>query len=126
MGRAPFDRLSGYLQHPTPPDLLGGGFVAAGFVLTSLLMLLRTRLLWWPLHPVGYAMANTLTMGKMWMPFTIAWCAKSLVLRYGGARMYARSLPFFLGLIVGDFFNGGFWTAVGCFVPTWHVYPVNW
>lgn len=126
MGRAPFDRLTGYLTHPTPPDALGGTFVAAGFIVTTGLMLLRTRFVSWPLHPVGYALANTPTMGKTWMPFTIAWIAKSLVLRYGGARMYAQSLPFFLGLVVGDFFNGGFWTAFGCFVPTWHVYPVNW
>jgi len=126
MGRAPFDRLEGYINHPSSPDALGLSFLSGGLLLTVFLIFMRTRFMWWPLHPVGYAMAATLTMGKMWVPFSVAWVVKTLVLRYGGAKLYQRSLPFFLGLIVGDFFNGGLWTAVGCVVSSWHVYPVNW
>jgi hypothetical protein len=40
-------------------------------------------------------------------------------------RLDLRSLPFFLGLILGDFLNGGFWTLLGCFAGT-NVYPINW
>ena len=75
--------------------------------------------------PVGYALANTPTMASTWMPFLIAWLCKALVLRYGGMRLYRRSLPFFLGLILGDFLNGGFWTLLGCFTRI-NVYPINW
>ena len=65
------------------------------------LALMRTRFLWWPFHPVGYVMANTPTMKNTWTPFMIAWLVKAWVLRYGGAKLYRRLLPFFLGLIVG-------------------------
>ena len=30
-------------------------------------------------------------------------------------RTYRKLLPFFLGLILGDFFMGGFWGVVGWF-----------
>lgn len=125
-GRRPFERLQSYLLNRTSTDWHGSAFMAVGGLLTVALMALRMHFLWWPLHPVGYALAGTYTMDKVWMPFTIALAVKSLVLRYGGPKLYQRMLPFFLGLIVGDLFNGGFWTLVGCLIPWWHVYPMNW
>ena len=38
---------------------------------------------------------------------------KSLVLRYGGLRLYRQWLPFFLGLIMGDYLAGGLWAILG-------------
>jgi hypothetical protein len=124
-GRQPFELLAGYLTTPVKPDHAGSVAVAIGFAVTSALTLLRMRLTWWPFHPVGYALANTATMASTWVPFLIAWLCKSLVLRYGGMRLYRRSLPFFLGLILGDFLNGGFWTLLGCFTQI-SIYPINW
>jgi hypothetical protein len=46
----------------------------------------------------------------LWLPVFIAWLAKLLLLRYGGLRTYAASLPFFLGLILGDCVVGALWT----------------
>ncbi len=88
-------------------------------------MVLRARFTWWIFHPVGYAMANTNTMNQVWMPFFIAWLLKTLVLRYGGIRLYRQSLPFFYGLIMGDFIAGGLTTLIGCFTGI-NVYPTNW
>lgn len=125
MGRIPFDNLVALLRNPAPPDPRGIGAIAFGFAWTAALMLARNVLPWWPLHPVGYAMANTNTMTQTWMPFLIAWVLKSLALRYGGAGFYRRSLPFFLGLIAGDLLGGGVTTAVGAFTGI-NVYPINW
>jgi hypothetical protein len=125
-GRRPFERLQSYLLNRTSTDWHGSSFMVVGAAVTVGLMALRTHFLWWPLHPVGYALAGTYTMDKVWMPFTIAFAAKSLVLRYGGPKLYQRMLPFFIGLVIGDLFNGGFWTLVGCLIPWWHVYPMNW
>jgi hypothetical protein len=124
-GRQPFELLAGYLTTPVQPDSAGSMAVLAGFAVTGALTFLRMRLTWWPFHPVGYALANTSTMASTWVPFLIAWLCKALVLRYGGMRLYRRSLPFFLGLILGDFLNGGFWTLLGCFTRI-SVYPINW
>jgi hypothetical protein len=47
-------------------------------------------------------------------PGAIAWLAKVFTLRYGGLKAYRGALPFFLGLILGDFLAGGLWTLIGC------------
>lgn len=125
MGRQPFDNLSALLRNPASPDGRGLAAVGFGFVITAALMLLRTAFTWWPLHPVGYAMANTNTMRDTWFPFVIAWLIKSLVLRYGGAALYKKTIPFFLGLIAGDLLGGGLTTAYGAFTGI-NVYPINW
>jgi len=125
MGRQPFDQLADTLKTPAKPDFNGSLAVVIGFVVTALLMVLRARYTWWIWHPVGYAMANTNTMNQVWLPFFIAWAVKSLVLRYGGMRLYRQSLPFFYGLIIGDFLAGGLTTLVGCFTGI-NPYPINW
>jgi hypothetical protein len=125
MGRMPFDQLSSTIDTPLKPDVTGMSALVGGFFITAALMLLRIRCTWWIFHPVGYAMANTTTMNQVWLPFFIAWLVKTAVLRYGGMRLYRLSLPFFYGLIVGDFVAGGLTTAVGCFSGI-NVYPTNW
>jgi len=124
-GRVPFDNLVDVLRNRTGPDKTGITALAVGFFVTTALMLLRTQFLWWPLHPVGYAIANTETITSTWVPFLLAWLFKSLVLRYGGAGFYRKSVPFFLGLIAGDILGGGFFDALGA-VSGINVYPVNW
>lgn len=124
-GRVPFDNLVSLLRNPLQPDVRGIGGIAFGFLMTTAFMLLRSYFVWWPLHPVGYVIANTNTMTNTWLPFFIAWLVKTLALRYGGARTYRLLLPFFLGLIAGDLLGGGLTTAIGA-VTGINVYPINW
>lgn len=124
-GRVPFDNLVSLLRNPVAPDPRGIGGVIFGFLFTAFLIGMRSYFMWWPLHPVGYAIANTNTMTSTWLPFFIAWLTKLLVLRYGGARLYRTLLPFFLGLIAGDLLGGGLTTAIGAFTGI-NVYPINW
>lgn len=125
MGQQPFLDLQSQLTSPRRPDYVANAFTGVGFLVTCLLAFLRMRLLWWPFHPVGYAMVNALPWGQTPMPFFVAWLAKSAVLRYGGMRLYRRSLPLFLGLILGDLVNGGWYTLLGAVLPM-NIYPVNW
>jgi hypothetical protein len=90
------------------------------------LTLVRATWVSWPLHPIGYAMAGTPTMNSLWLPFLIAWAVKSAVLKGGGMRSYRRCMPFFLGLILGDFFCGASATLLACFLPHITIYPINW
>jgi hypothetical protein len=124
-GRVPFDNLVNILRSPTGPDWPGIGGLSFGFVFTAFLMAMRMRFVWWPLHPVGYAIANTGTMSQTWLPFFLAWLFKSLSMRYGGIRMYRLLRPFFLGLIAGDLVGGGFFDLLGAFTGI-NVYPMNW
>ncbi len=98
--RAPFD-VSGMTAL-----LFGGGF-------TVLLAWLRMRLPFFPLHPVGYVLCNTLSLAAFFVPFLLAWLTKVLVLRYGGHALYRRSLAFFVGLILGDIGIQAGWALIG-------------
>lgn len=125
MGRMPYDQLTDSLKTPLKadtPGLMGLGF---GFSFTLMLGWLRTRMTWFPLHPVGYAMAHTPTLTQTWAPFFVAWLAKMLVLRYGGMALYRSALPVAMGVIMGDLIGGGVTTLVGCFFGL-SAYPMNW
>jgi hypothetical protein len=43
----------------------------------------------------------------------LAWLAKRTTLRYGGIRAYRAALPFFLGLILGDYVVPALWGVFG-------------
>jgi len=98
---------------PTGWDKNGVLAACIGGVFTLLLASLRMRLNSFPLHPVGYVMANTFTMSAFFLPFLIAWTAKVLVQRFGGSKGYRRSLPFFVGVTLGDIVTQAGWALVG-------------
>ncbi len=74
-----------------------------GALVTVLLATLRTRLLWFPFHPLGYALSGCWTMMVFWFPCFVAWLCKVFLLRYGGMQLYAKARPFFLGMVLGEF-----------------------
>ena len=103
---------------PTLQDTTGL-LAAGGAVLLAVgLSVLRQMFPWWPIHPLGYALANTRSMEYMWCPFFIAWLAKLITLRYGGIRAYRLALPFFLGLILGDYVVPALWGVFGMMTST--------
>ena len=101
------------LASPTKQDIPGIVGAAFGTFLVVALTTLRLRLTWWPIHPLGYALATTGSMDYMWFPFFLAWLAKWLTLRYGGIRAFRACLPFFLGLILGDYVVPTLWGVWG-------------
>jgi len=95
------------------PD--GEGLTAAGAAgaFTAWLAWMRTRAAGWPLHPLGYVLANTLTIGAFWFPYALAWCAKCCVQRYGGVRGVSRASACAVGLALGDTLTQALWTIAG-------------
>jgi hypothetical protein len=113
MGSVPWERLSAWLVGPRGADRPSLEAAGSGMLVVAALTALRLRFLWWPLHPIGYAVANTWTMAWLWFPCLLMWLVKGLVLRYGGLRLYRHWMPFFLGLILGDYLAGGLWAILG-------------
>jgi hypothetical protein len=95
------------------PDTEGMLGMGVGAAMTLLLNAARTRFTGWVFHPAGYAVANTFIIDLLWFPFFLGWLAKWLTLRYGGMRAYRAALPFFIGLILGDYVIASLWTLVG-------------
>ena len=83
-----------------------------GAVIMWLLVFLRHRFPWWPIHYVGYVVGDTWVMGRAWWSVFVGWLAKLIIMRFGGAVAYRRYMPIFLGLIFGQLICGGFWMAV--------------
>lgn len=124
VGAESYDRLAGWLAQPIPPASTSLYYILGGFVLTLALSLMRINFVWWPFHPAGYALALSYAMEYFWLPIFIAWGLKLLIIRYGGIALHRRAIPFFLGLILGDYTMGALWAIIGPIlgVPTYKIY----
>jgi hypothetical protein len=100
-----------WLRNPMPADRLGMPWLLGSAAATLVLAHLRTLFVWWPFHPIGYVMAETGTGGSFWFHYLLAWLLKLMFLRYGGHRVYVQSLPFVIGVILGDILTQAAWSA---------------
>jgi len=94
--------------------VLGGGttpaldrtpkMVATAFGGLFVLALTAAHAAWFsfPLHPIGYLAACSYG-GVLWAPFLVVWLLKTLILHYGGSKLYLKALPGFLGFALGHF-----------------------
>jgi len=108
-----FGRLERWLNNPTPADRGTLQFLMIGLLFTFFLAFMRNRFIWWPFHPAGYAVSNSWGMNVIWFPLFISWIIKFLILTYGGLKVHRRTLPFFFGIILGEFTIGSLWTIIG-------------
>ncbi len=115
---AHYKSVSTLIQNPQKPPQppVPTYFVFLGVALTILLQFLRTHLVWWPFHPIGYVVATGMYLDYNASCFFFGWLARLTIFRLGGTKAYRRYLPFFLGLIMGDLLILGFWDIVGFFV----------
>jgi hypothetical protein len=111
-----------YRQHMRPGALpvgwQGPTFLAVGVAVTAFLSWGRTALSWFPFHPLGYALCSSWTMIVFWFGALVAWGAKTLILRYGGMKLYRQARPLFLGFILGEFASALFWTVANALLDT--------
>ena len=109
-----FDQLKVWLvtpQSPNQPEIM----VSLGaFVYTSSIMILRRRFIWWPFHPAGYALSlSRWNTNWYWFSIFVSWLLKWTLFRFGGLRVYRKAIPFFAGLVLGEFIMGAIWTLIG-------------
>ncbi len=121
-GNEPWQRMQSWMSAPTKTEPMDGVAIVFGLFFTIILMVMRLRIVGWPFHPVGYAISTSWGMHKVWMPLFIAWLAKRLIIRYGGLKLYRQAIPFFLGLILGDFTSGAIFNIIGVIwtLPVYH------
>jgi hypothetical protein len=105
-GPEPWRRMDTLVQTPTQPDTGSMWAYLVGAVVVLSLGMMRTRFIDWPFHPAGYLISGSFGLFRLWVPLFAAWAFKALVLRYGGLRGYRAALPFFIGLVLGEFGAG--------------------
>ncbi len=87
----------GLLQGPKTDVII---FFFTGVILLFFNSWMRLKYIWWPLEPVGFIWGvryNYEVVGN----FLVMGLVKSLIIRYGGAALYNKLRPTFLGLILG-------------------------
>ena len=124
-GREYFRRLTNWITYPLDTDWIGVIFIGIGFTVMMALSYLRVKFFWLPLHPLGYVMASNQEMSDLWIPLLIALFLKWLILRHGGIQSYRRIIPFFLGLVLGDYLMGSTWSLLNVLLNTtmYQFYP---
>lgn len=113
MAVAEYDKAINAAASPLPRDIPRVIAAGAGFLIAAVLQVLRTQIVNFPLHPLGFAAGNAYG-SLIWFPFFVVWLAKVLVLRFGGMPLYRKTLPGFLGFALGHFFTAGIvWGLLG-------------
>lgn len=112
-GNLAYNAIARVLKQPTDPDFAQLGATGFGMIFVFVGTALRLRFLWWSLYPLAYPLAGYYYFNYLYFPFLVCWLMKWIFLKYGGIRGYRRAVPFFLGLVLGDFVLGCVWAILG-------------
>lgn len=107
-----WNMIASWLQFPKPANIPGIIFMGVGAGLVAAMTWMRTHYMWWPLHPAGYALGMNFGVEYFWTCTLIAWVIKLVITRYGGHKTHQKALPFFYGVILGEFLVGAFWSML--------------
>ncbi len=109
-----YEQLKLWLINPQSIDIGAVSASSGAIALTTLLMVLRRRFIWWPFHPAGYALSLSFwNTSWYWFSIFLSWGIKVILFQTGGLRTYRRAMPFFIGLVIGEFIVGAVWTLIG-------------
>ena len=118
-GYEPWNRFQAWIGQRTGTNVPSMGFTFFGFGMTLLFMWGRLRFIWWPFHPIGYALSGSWQMNWGWGSFFVAWLIKWSILKWSGIHGYRRATAYFLGLLMGEVFIGGTWAVAGVVFNFW-------
>ena len=125
-GSEPWTQLQKWLTNPLAPDYWAVGFTGIGLLFALFLMLMRMKFFWFPFHPAAYAtVCGSWAVNYIWFSLGVVWVLKLVILKYGGRNAHRKAMPFFLGLILGQFTVGSLWTILGMVfnIPTYGIWP---
>lgn len=102
--------------------------LAVSFTVTILLFVAKSLWVNFPLHPVGYILANTYFINMVWGSLLTALVVKGIALKAGGVLVVRNILrPFFVGMFLGAVASYVLWDVVALvlqafgYMDTFHV-----
>lgn len=105
-----YGRLQQWITTPVLPNQVSVFAMAIGALFAVALGRMSVAFHGFPFHPAGYALGMSFGLDYIWMPIMISWAVKSLLLRWRGLAGYRAAIPFFVGLVLGEFAVGGMWS----------------
>ncbi len=116
--------LNSWMGAPIEPKVANMTAIGVGAAIT--LLLTKLSMIWHgnPFHPAGYALGMAFGLDYIWCPIMISWALKSFILRIYGLKGYRWAMPFFVGLVLGEFAVGGLWSCIRGLsgIPTYSFY----
>lgn len=103
-GTGMWDRIIGTLRQTREFGFMKWIVGALVVIFMGFLSMMTKRFVWWPFHPIGFAISSLDVAWVFFLPFLITWVIKSLTFRWGGRALYDRLTPFFIGLFLGEVF----------------------
>ena len=113
------------ITNPEPVHFWHLGFGGLGIVLMGALTWVKNRFIGFPIHPIGLTLGLTWPISNIWFSVFLAWLIKAFVLKYGGARLYMKIRPFFLGMVLGAFTSTGLWLLIDYFGGASHTFTLT-
>jgi hypothetical protein len=110
-----YNNIVTLIEAPVRPGEWVTTFTIVGALVMLVLVICYHRLIWWPLHPIGYLTAYSSAMRILWFSFFLGWLFNALCIRYGGVVLFKKVRFFFIGLIIGDFLMWGTFAIIGLF-----------
>jgi len=112
--RIAFNFLDYHIRNPVDIDILKGRwlFTGIGAAVMGLLVFMRHRFVWWPVHYLGFPISDGWLMTWAWWGVFLGWLAKLFIVKLGGGAWYLKLKPLFLGMILGQLMCGAFWMVV--------------
>jgi hypothetical protein len=101
-GEAFFNAMTTKMQNPVGPGFRKLFFMGIGAFLMGGLTFMKYRFVWFPLHPIGLTVAAAWPLKYLFSSMFLAWLSKTVILRFGGISLYRRTVPLFVGLVVGQ------------------------
>jgi hypothetical protein len=113
------------ITNPEPIHPWHLGFGGLGIVLMAVLSWVKNRFIGFPIHPIGLTLGLTWPISNIWFSVFLAWLIKVFILKYGGARLYLKIRPFFLGMVLGAFSSTGIWLIIDYFGGASHTFTLT-
>ncbi len=112
LARWAWDKYIGWFSAPAPADLKATLGIVGGAAFTLFLTTLHHQIPRFPFHPLGFTLADSLVVRKVWFSIFLGWLAKGLVLRYGGHKVYWAWRSAFIGMVVGELTAAAIWLFI--------------
>jgi len=110
--QVPYTYVSTHINHSQGVNSLGWFCRISGAILMGIFMFMRYRFLWWPLHPLGFAIGQINWIQLLWFSIFLVWLIKVLILKYWGVRIFRIFRPLFLGFILGQYSAACLWFII--------------
>lgn len=111
------------------PDFWKFFFIGVTIILVCMFM--RLRFTWWMFHPLPFLLLNSWCLSRLYISFLVGWAIKVAILKVGGGKVFTRTKPFFMGIIIGQCVISGIWILVNVIYflvtdtqpPRMHIFP---